>query len=623
MSASNLNPDDLELPDLPDTIRKTEGLVIDSSDEFPLPSFEFDDDLAGADILFPEGAEPTQEDRRAAGGAQKSTPNLSLPDVELPKFAPSPPSPSVVELPPFPPEERSLDEDYFEAGLTEETKSKSSEPAGSPAKPEDKPADSTATRAVTQEQAAAQDIQAKGPNPPSPAAPPAPAVGQAHKISLPSVTLEPDRPDFSKVPTQRQEWTQPGPPEAFKPREVTENVPPPPPGGTLPKATPASANELFYEAKATKPQTIESPPVAPPPPPSEALLEQASKPEEDIPVDQYVRKVKIRRVDDDDKKRFRVWLPAMGLALLVAAYFTSTPLFDKMLAVPHDNPVLVVSSEPEGQVYAGEELLGDAPLSLNAEMAARSDIEIRKPGYETLPIPPYQKKEGETDKIHSYFKPLKAKPVSLSWAGLPEGSVVWWNGKQTPLANLTKAAPGLYTVKVKAKGRPAVSTKLDLKSGSDNAFAAGAQVQAALDKQPTQSIRLKAPDKKTTGKALSYLVESAGGEAFSEKVKSKAGDSASVVLPAAGKYKVSFEGNDDFKSVSKTFEVKAGESGKLEIALVKQPPAATAPAQGSSSGSYSQPQTYHQPTYSPPPRYYPSGGGSGGGSGGRIAPPAF
>lgn len=623
MSASNLNPDDLELPDLPDTIRKSGGPVIDSSDEFPLPSFEFDDDMAGADILFPEGAEPTQEDRRAAGAAQKSTPALNLPGAELPKFAPSPPSPSVVELPPFPPDERSLDDDYFEAGLTEEIKPKNPEPTAPQAKSEGTTPPPVATPSEQKGPAAVQSKQAKSPAVSSPVAPPAPAVGQAHKISLPSVTLEPDRPDFSKVPTHRQEWTQPGPPEAFKPRAVAENVPPPPPAGTLPKASPASANDLFFEAKSTKPQTIESPPVAPPPPPSEALLEQASKPEEEIPVEQYVRKVKIRRVDDDDKKRFRVWLPAVGLAVLVTAYFASTPLFDKLLAVHQDNPVLVVSSEPEGQVYAGEELLGDAPLSLNAEMAARADIEIRKPGYETLSVPAFQKKEGETDKIHSYFKPLKVKPVSLSWAGLPDGSVVWWNGKQTPLEKLTSAAPGQYTVKVKAKGRPAVSTKLELKPGSDAAFAAGAQVQTALDKQPTQSIHLKAPDKKTTGKALSYLVESAGGETFSEKVKSKSGDSASVVLPAAGKYKVTFEGNGDFKSVSKTFEAKAGESGKLEIALVKQPPVAAAPAQGSSSGSYSQPQTYYQPRYNPPPRYYPSGGGSGGGSGGRIAPPAF
>ena len=635
-AAHDLDPEDLSLPGLPDDIELESGPVIDSSDEFPLPSFG---DEISADLLFPVDEQTAEElpaarakppvppaaekprapvaekpaapkaekpptpaaEKPAAPKAEKpptpaaeervppkaqekprpDQPKLELPAAELPDFS----THEVVDLPPFPAEGQSLDDDYFEEGLEEE-----------------KPASKETL---------------KVPLPPIPpevleeASSPPPGTSEKITLSVPSVTLDvdefPSEPPLFTVSSQSKEpLTAPGAPQASvesKQEEADADAPV------------AEAEDLFFEARQATAQET--------PPPSK---EQVSREDwvEEVPVEEYVRKVQIRRRSRPGKPKFRPWIAAVGVLAVGAAYILSPPFFGKMNSVQVPTPFLVIGSVPKGQVFAGDELLGDTPLALTEEQAARQDLQIRKPGYETVTVPSREADKEKFDKVHTFSRPLQVSPVELSWSGIPEGSTIWWNGSKTEPSSLSKVQPGTYTLKVKVPDRPAISSQIQVepREATAGALNLATAVEAEFAKQPKASIAVKAPDEKLAGKAISVSVKSLNPELpFATTLKTKSGDTTSVVLPGAGKYKVSFVGDSSFKAASQTFEAEAASESNLEIALAKQPPkpVEAQPQAGNSNPGY-RPPAYRP--YRPRPRpYYPSGGGSGGG--GRIAPPAF
>lgn len=614
MSAPNLNPDDLEIPDLPDNIRESSGPVIDSSDEFPLPAWDFDD-MSGADVLFPEGSEPTAEEfpvERSTSVAVASEP-VQTPSRQAvsPVSAPSNSvRPLEVELPPLPGDDESLDDDYFQEGLEPEF---AQDPGSVPLSTSKAPPDQPLPRVAWDKAGGHFRDKVSAPPPPAP-----PTVSQ-HHISLPSVTLDPvDEPEYVG-PGRRDSWTLPSN------QDLSAN--------TWVGSLASSHSESLADRQSSTPtQPVPMPPAErmfDEPTPSQwadAVQETPVFRANDAPVEEYVRKVAVKRDEQVVKRKVRSWVPIGGCVLLALGYFLSPSLFDKLAVTNLDVPVMVVASSPQGEVFAGETLLGQAPLALNAETAARTDLQIRKAGFLPLSIPALTLESDSPDKIHSFSKPLAAKPVAVTWDGLPKETVIWWNGAKVEVSKLASTKPGRYNVKAKTKDRPPVTFSLKVPAGSDTPFEAGQAVKAAFDKQPRPTVAFKSPDKGSSGKSLTFYVESVGGASkFSREVKGKAGGEASVYLPGPGKYIVIFDGNGDFQSVSKKFEVKPSSTSKVELALSKRPPVSAVSQQPSAptGQGYSQP-TYHQPSYSPPPAYYPSGGGGGGGGGGgRIAPPAF
>lgn len=607
MSVPNLNPDDLELPDLPDSILESKGPVIDSSDEFPLPAWDFDDDLAGADVLFPEGIEPTAEEIPAGKPVERvtdplagQTHELSLPSTALP----GPEGEAEAEFSFFPPDDRSLDDDYFQEGLDPEPPSTPS-PGSSPSdNPTLKVVELPLPKVAWDKAGSHLKDQARVPTPPA-----APSM-DPRSVAIPSVSLEPQGgADFIR-PLRRDSWTLPEiPPTSVPPSFSPDTASPvePPSSVAMPPSERMLETVIEFE-----PETVVVP-----------IQETPRSKSKNAPVEQYVQKMAGKRMEAPAKRTVRPWIPAVGVAALVLGYFVSPPLFDRIVAPNLDVPVMVVGSVPQGEVYAGDTLLGTSPMALNAETAARDDLQVRKAGYQPLDVPAYKADGGGADKLLTFTKPLSVKPVKVAWDGLPQGAEVWWNGKKADIAKIATVKPGTYSVKAKTKSRPAVTLDLKVAPGAEKPLAAGQAIRGAFDKQPKASINFKAPNKGSSGKAVTFYVESVGGGSpFSTEVKGKAGSASSVYLPRAGKYRVSFDGDGRFKAVSKSFEAKASSSDKLELSLTEQPPVATVSQQpSSSSGSgYSQP-TYYQPSYSPPPAYYPSSGGGGGG--GRIAPPAF
>ncbi len=579
MSVPNLNPDDLELPDLPDSILESNGPVIDSSDEFPLPAWDFDDDLAGADVLFPEGIEPTTEEIPSGKPESRA--------VETKRTVSSVPS-----------DEQCLDDDYFQKGLEPEKSTDASRAATFDSSNSALGTEDVLLPKVAWDKAGPQfKDRAQVPPPPPP-----PSMGSAD-LSIPSVSLDhQDGQEFIR-PLRRDSWTLPEV-AALSPERV-QQTPSAPASGARPPSE--AMLEAVFEFE---PEPIEIP-----------IQEAPDAQSSGAPVEEYVQKMAGKRVGAPPKRAVRPWVPAVGVAVLVLGYLTGPMLFERALAPYLDIPVLVVGAVPQGEVYAGDTLLGTSPMALDAETAAREDLQIRRAGYQPLEVPAYRAGEGEPDRLVTFSKPLAAKPVPITWEGLPQGAVIWWNGQKTDIGKISSAKPGSYSVKAKTSSRPAVTLNLKVAPGDDKPLAAGQLVRSAFDMQPKASISLKAPG--SGGSTVTFLVESVGEtSAYSAEVKVKAGSANSLYLPAPGKYRLSFDGDGRFQAVSKSFEAKAASAGKVELSLAKQPPAPVV-SQGPSSpsGSGYSPPPYYQPTYSPPPAYYPSGGGGGGG--GRIAPPAF
>ena len=277
---------------------------------------------------------------------------------------------------------------------------------------------------------------------------------------------------------------------------------------------------------------------------------------------------------------------------------------------------MVVASNPQAEVYSGDQLLGATPLALSAELAAKPDLQIRKDGYKPAVIP-IKDGEGTGDAPVSKFVPtLEIQPVQLSWDGFPADATLWWNGQKVAHESLKEVLPGEYSVKVKPKSGPSVSTKVTIEAAA-GAVPVGNQVAEAFAQQPKAKIALKMPDEKSKAGDLGLtLTRLDKNQPFSSKVTVSSSTTAEVAVPGPGKYKLSFAGNGKFKAASEEIELASGATKEISLALAKQPPKVVAPSQP----TYRPSTPTYRPTYRPPPRRPYSGGGGGGG---RIAPPAF
>jgi len=193
---------DFELDELDADLELTTGPTIDSSDEFPLPSFDPDDGI-DADVLFPLGGdnrgEKTSEDKAVVDDNQESVkhseaakkrypaiPTVSLSDNDLSDYGRgdyrnrdrSDYSDRFTE--------DTLDSDYFEAGLDSGEERRRERSKAAPAKPEPKPPERVQPAEPVEESKPEQkpesgaSEQASSPNseevePESPKAPPPPA----------------------------------------------------------------------------------------------------------------------------------------------------------------------------------------------------------------------------------------------------------------------------------------------------------------------------------------------------------------------------------------------------------------------------------------------------------------
>lgn len=595
-SGDQADPGELNLPEMSDEAWLESGPLIDSSEEFPLPSL--DGELApGAEGLFPiEVSEPTAEEmtpvERFPGVVGTSeAPNLSsalddefaLPSIEE-EVKPS--SPVGVESPP-----KSEDADYFEAGLEEE---QVMTPPPAPQMRVAVPAPPVPAPPVP-----------KAPVPKAPA-PSAPAFKLPPKVEAPAL---PDLDAALESARGRQTLTQPGAPQASvttAPTTVTApSAPKAPPVVAEPPPEPAepesSIDEIFFDGEEPSPKVE--------PEPRKVSRDDWAE----VPVDQYVRKAEIKRKSTKNKK-VRPWVPILGLAVVGLAFAFSKPLFTDMHAVEVSDPVLVVASQPAAEVFDGDTSLGETPLSLKADLATKQ-LEIRKTGFETIAVTPWDPKLKDGP-VQKFVRPLQVSPVALSWAELGQDAEVWWNGSKTDPRSLAEVQPGDYQLKVKPALRPAVSLPIKVEAGKP--LAVDALVKAELAKQPEVKLGLKMPGDKGEAKDLAFKIKSVDQKAvFSADLKVSTGQTSDLVLPGPGKYKISFAGDSKFKAANQTVELVTGASESVMVALAKVPPKPV--AQPVSRPTYRPSAPVYRPAYRPPRRY----NGGGGGGGGRIAPPAF
>lgn len=581
-SSQDANSHDLSLPELDDDLNLQSGPRIDSSDEFPLPSFDLDEGIS-PDILFPIEDLPEKTSEELPKPKQKAIPDITAP---------------------------SLDADHFEFGLDEYD-------FGEPKVRKTTPLD--ATQRVTP--------PAPLKPPPAPAqkaAPlPTPTTAKAEASELAEAMARSQRdsqppPDFSQK-AKRQDLTPPGPPATTFDEIVFDDEPisAPSPKPAVKKVDVAKApTREVQQHQPPAPPRPEKAPVPAPPPPKAKDVSRADRAQE-VPVDQFVRQVKVKRKEAPEQPKFRPWVPAVGAALVAVAFFGSKPLFAGMTNSSEPNPVMVVGSFPQGEVFQGETSLGSAPLAITSEQLEAGGLEVRKPGY--LPVAVNATAEKQ-DKVEKFFTKLSVAPVALSWDGLPKGSVLWWNGQKIAPSKLGKVDPGTYKVKVKAPDRPAVSFALNVQPRGSEAGPLSVQnrITDALAKQPQLEVSLKMPDDKLTAKDLAVAVKGVGkGNSFSSSLRVSHNKKGKLVFPGPGKYKLSFAGNDKYKAVSQTVELAEGASKSVSLSMAKQPPRPVARPAAPTSPSY-QPS---RPTYQPyRPTYRPSRPSGGGG---RIAPPSF
>ena len=550
-SSPDIDPKELTLSEFPVDMKLAGGPVIDTSEEFPLPDFDGESE-PDPDLLFPAEGEPTTEDIRN--------------DSPLPRLDTSDPSEDLdLELP-------SLD-DVGKRDWREEGKplSELSFPSSEIEFSDDDDYFEPRLELVRQPSSDPSHLE------PQPPLPPLPGFD-------PPVAPRAESPAAAKVPT-------------------TKNSPP------QNEVAPAKA------ALATPVQGKESTP----PPPSPKVAKNSSQDDakssgelRKSPIAKYVRKVKVKR-KGSGKRTVRPWVPVAGLVLLGVGYFASQPFMADLEGKEIPTAVMIVASQPKGEVYLGDQSLGETPIALTrAEVA--SGMEVRREGFETLIVPELGQREDDKPP-QKFLLELVPSPVKLSWEGVPEGASLWWNGVPKKQQELTEVQPGTYQVKAKPANRPAVTVEVALEPGGPSSFQVGQALQAEFAKQPTMSVGLTLPEK-TTAKNLGVTVKSLDEKKpFSETLKCSGDGKASLVVPEAGKYKLSFAGDKTFKPLSQTVELASGSAQDVTLTLAKQPPPKVAPVNTGSSGG-----GYQPPVYRPyrPPVYRPSGGG-----GGRIAPPSF
>ena len=407
----------------------------------------------------------------------------------------------------------------------------------------------------------------------------------------------PPLPGFDPKPAASRE-APPEPPQAPK-----AEPPIPPPAAPSPPPAPVRAKQS-------------EPAKAPPPaPPKESQEERTSGELAKSPVAKYVRKVQVKR-KGGKKQAVRPWVPVAGLVLLAVGYFASQPFLADLEGKEIPAAVMIVASQPKGEVFLGEQSLGQTPIALTSEEVA-SGMEVRREGFETLIVPELGQRE-DSKPPQKFLLELVPSPVKLSWAGIPDGTSLWWNGVAKKQQELTEVQPGTYQVKAKPADRPAVTVEVALAPGGESSFEVGQALQAEFDKQPTMSVGLAVPEK-ASAKNLGISVKSLDEKKpFTGSIKVSGDGKASLVVPEAGKYKLTFAGDKVFKPASQTVELASGAAQDVTITLAKQPPPKVEPvSSGGTGGGGYQPPVY-RPTYRP--TYRPSGGSGGGG---RIAPPSF
>ena len=430
----------------------------------------------------------------------------------------------------------------------------------------------------------------------------------------------PTAPGLKRVSTPRAEPKRPEP----------AHVPPPPPPSAFAMPPSESAfqglpdtktNDSVFGASVTSPTNKSFGRTGFAAPPTELSTR--------IPVDGYVARVSEKRQLLGSGKKVRPIVP--GVALLAAGliFLVSKPVFSVLNSVSTREPVVVLASVPKSEVFDGEVSLGMTPLAMEADLA-RKPLELRKEGFETGLVAPWEP-DNEKGPVEKVVHSLVGKPLALSWEGLPKDSVVWWEGSKIKPQDLNSAVPGKYSLKVKPGDRPAVLMDLDISpDGLDGqAFQVAKSVQKKLDLQPTVGVALKFPDGFSKSGKLSVKVTSLeAAYPFSSTVNATGTEKTSLILPSAGKYKISFSGDRSFKPTAQTLTLGDSEEKAVELSLAKAPPPVVAapvyraPAHRSSTPAYrpARPVYRPRPAYRPPPRRYSGGGGGGSG---RIAPPAF
>ena len=588
-SSSEVNPHDLTLSDLPSDFELRDGPTIDTTDEFPLPSLDLGEEC-DVDVLFPLEGEPTEEDLPGLdrNKAQEKPPHTEQ-WVQTPAFSPSHRSKADrandenYPLPPLPSFElikriASEDDDYFEQGLELEDKPKPEPVEVKSIVPPPPPRLDDGLRASSSTEPSSWKAD--------------PALGKAAKAG--SI-------DLSQGPKDSPQLTQPGAPMASLKSSL-------PTVESLQTKKSDSWTHILDEDELEPPQTP---------------IENVSKVESTEPSSElYVRKTGVRKSSQAQAK-LRPWVPAAGVALLAVAYFASKPLFAPLEGVLSPSPVLIIATDPKGEVFADDQSLGETPLTISFEQA-QARLEIRKQGYRPMAVPPLGERAPHLP-VQKFVVPLEASPVALSWEGLPQSATVWWNNEKLS-ARHKEIAPGRYSVKVKPADSPAVTVPLEIKPGQGT-VAVGERVKQELAKQPKMVVGLSLPPK-VGAKGLSLSVQGLdSNKDFSQKLTVSSDKKGNLTVPAAGKYKISFAGDESLKSASQTVELASGTSKDVSLALEKQAPKAAPVVVSSGSGSSYQGSgsgsgTGYRPYY-PPPVYTGGGGSGGGGGGGRIAPPSF
>lgn len=551
-SSSDIDPKELTLSELPEDIKLGGGPVIDTSEEFPLPDFGGDPD-PDPDLLFPAEGEPTTEDIRQ---------DSPLPPLDTSDEA------EELELP-------SLDDvgkrDWREPG---KPLSELSFPSTDIELSEDDDYFEPRLELVRQPSSDSSRLEPQPPLPPLP--------GFDPPVAPNPKTSPPPRPPAAEASASPQ--TEVAAPKAAQPAP----------------------------AEATKAQ---QPPAKPKPAPKEAAQTESRSSGElrKSPVAKYVRKVKVKR-KDSSKRAVRPWVPVAGLVLLGVGYFASQPFLADLEGKEIPTAVMIVASQPKGEVFLGDQSLGETPIALNSAEVA-SGMEVRREGFETLIVPELGQRE-DSKPPQKFMLELVPSPVKLSWEGIPDKTALWWNGVPKKQQELTEVQPGTYQVKAKPADRPAVTVEVALEPGGPSSFQVGQALDAEFAKQPTMSVGLTLPEK-ASAKNLGITVKSLDDKKpFSGTLKVSGDSKASLVVPEAGKYKLSFAGDKTFKPVSQTVDLASGAAQDVTLTLAKQPPPKVDPVTTGSSGG-----GYQPPAYRPyrPPVYRPSGGGGGG----RIAPPSF
>lgn len=245
------------------------------------------------------------------------------------------------------------------------------------------------------------------------------------------------------------------------------------------------------------------------------------------------------------------------LALAGAAAFAPKDLLDKLKGTEPKEPEikLQITSEPAADVYRGENLLGQTPLTVTR--ASNDDVLVlRQKGFEDEVV---TFDGAAPDKVLEVHKKLTPAAVVLDWSGAPKGARLWWNGEEKTAEELAESPPGPFVLKVEPADGASVTLNLEL-SPESSPLAMGPLIFAELAKRPRLNLSLALPDVFAT-EELALTISR--GEWRREQNLTAAG--GRVMLPQAGTYEVAYAGSDKLKPFLK--KVIVNESGILDLAI--------------------------------------------------------